>query len=54
MIDSMMIMDDAPALVELMRREEDPALRKDMLEMLTVMDSEEAEEYLFELLENGQ
>ena len=51
-IESMMILDDASGLISLIRQEEDPGLRREMMEMLTVMDSEEADEFLFEMLEN--
>ena len=51
-IESMMIMDDAPGLIALLKQESDPALKRAMVEMLTVMDSDESTKYLFELLEN--
>jgi HEAT repeat protein len=50
-IESMMIMEDAEALIGLMKQESDPELKKEMLRMLTVMDTEESQKYLFELLE---
>lgn len=50
-IESLMISDDVEGLITLLRQEQDPQLKRQMLEMLTVMDSEEADEYLFELLE---
>ena len=52
-IQSMMIMDDADALLGLMKTEQDPELKREMMQMLTIMDSEEANEYLFEMLEKN-
>lgn len=51
-IESMMIMDNAQGLINLLAQETDPRLRRQMIEMLTVMDSPESNEYLFELLES--
>lgn len=51
-IQSMMIMDNVEGLISLMKTESDPELKREMLQMLTVMDSEEADQYLFEMLEN--
>ncbi len=51
-IESMMIMDNTKGLIALLKQETDPELKRNMLEMLSVMDSEEATEFLFELLEN--
>lgn len=50
-IQSMMIMDDAEGLIGLMKTETDPELKREMLELLTIMDSEESDRYLFEMLE---
>lgn len=50
-IQSMMIMDNTQGLIGLLKTETDPELKREMLQMLTLMESEEAEEYLFELLE---
>lgn len=50
-IQSMMIMDDAEGLIRLMKTETDPGLKREMLQMLTTMDSEESDRYLFEMLE---
>ena len=50
-IESMMIMDNVQGLISLMKNETDPELKREMLQMLTIMDSEESDEYLFELLE---
>jgi len=52
-IQSMMIMEDAEALLSLLKTEDDPELKREMMQMLTIMDSEEANEYLFELLEKN-
>jgi len=51
-IQSMMIMDDAEGLINLMRAETDAGLKREMLQLLTIMDSEAANDYLFEMLEN--
>lgn len=51
-IESMMVMDNADVLIGLLKTEKDPELRHTMLEMLLSMDSEESDEYLFELLES--
>jgi HEAT repeat protein len=50
-IQSMMIMENAEGLVELLKAETDPELKREMLQMLTIMDSEESDQYLFEMLE---
>ena len=50
-IESMMIMDNPQGLISLMKNETDPELKREMLQMLTIMDSEESDEYLFQLLE---
>ena len=51
-IQSMMIMDNVEGLMSLMKTETDPELKREMLQMLTMMDSEEADQFLFEMLEN--
>ena len=51
-IQSMMVMDDAEGLISLMRTETDAGLKREMLQLLTIMDSEASDEYLFEMLEN--
>jgi len=51
-IQSMMIMDNSQGLLVLLKQESDPELKREMLQMLTLMDSEESDEYLFEMLEN--
>ena len=50
-IQSMMIMDDAEGLISLMKTETDAELKREMLELLSIMDSEESDRYLFEMLE---
>lgn len=50
-IESLMIMDDAEGLIGLIKVESDPEMKRDMLEMLTAMDAEASDEYLFKLLE---
>lgn len=51
-IQSMMIMENVQGLISLMKSESDPKLKREMLQMLSIMDSEESEQYLFEMLEN--
>ena len=51
-IQSMMIMDDAEGLISLMKTETDAGLKREMLQLLTVMDSDASDDYLFEMLEN--
>ena len=51
-IQSMMIMDHTEGLISLLKMETDPDRKREMLQMLTMMDSEQADEYLFELLED--
>jgi len=51
-IQSMMIMENTQGLIGLLKTETDPELKRKMLQMLTIMDSEASDEYLFELLEN--
>ena len=53
-IQSMMIMDDAEGLIGLMKNETNPELKREILQMLVVMDSEQSDEYLFKMLENRQ
>jgi hypothetical protein len=52
-IQSMMIMEDTEGLMSLMKLETDPELKREMLQMLTLMDSDVSDEYLFELLEKN-
>ncbi len=51
-IEYMMILDDAPGLLGLLKRETNSELKREMLQMLMVIDSEETDQYLFDLLEN--
>lgn len=51
-IESMMITENAQGLVSLLKTETDPELKRQMLQMLTTMDSAESEQYLLEMLEN--
>ncbi len=53
-IQSMMIMDNAKGLIDLMKTETNPELKRAILQMLVVMDSEESDEYLFKMLEDKQ
>ena len=50
-IHSMVILEDTDALLALMKQEDDQGLKREMLQMLTIMGSEEVDEALFELLE---
>jgi len=51
-IEALTVNEDVGNLVSLYRSEDDPQLRRKILESLTVLDSEEADELLFELLES--
>jgi hypothetical protein len=53
-IEAMLIMDNTQGLIGLLKKESDPELKREMLQTLTMMDSEESDDYLFELLENEQ
>jgi len=50
-IQSMMISDNVQGLIGLLKTETDPELKRRIMQMLAHMDSEESDEYLFELLE---
>ena len=52
-IRSMMLMDSPEGLIGMMKAETDPELRREMMQVLTLMDSEEADKHLFELLEKN-
>jgi HEAT repeat protein len=52
-IEAMLIMDSAEGLIGLLKQETDPGLKREMMQMLSHMDSEEADDYLFELLEKN-
>jgi hypothetical protein len=51
-IQSMMIMEDTEGLISLLKVETDPDRKREMLQMLTLMDSEKADAYLFQMLED--
>jgi len=53
-IHSMLILEDPDALVGLMKQESDPVLKREMLQMLVAMDSDDIDEELFQLLEKKQ
>jgi HEAT repeat protein len=53
-IEAMLIMNDAKGLISLMKTESDPGLQREMMQMLSHMDSEAADDYLFELLEKNR
>jgi HEAT repeat protein len=53
-IQSMMIMEDAPGLMGLLNSETNPELKRQMVQLLATMESEVTEEYLFDLLEEDQ
>ena len=53
-IQSMMIMDNAKGLIDLMKTETNPELKREILQNLVAIDSEESDEYLFKMLENKQ
>ena len=46
----MLILEDTGALLALMKEEEDPQLKREMLQMLVMMGSEDVDDELFELL----
>ena len=48
----MMIMDNTEGLIGLLKTETDPELKRELLQTLTLMDSDASDEYLFEMLEN--
>jgi len=48
-----LIMDNTEGLISLLKQESDPDLKREMLQMLSIMDSEKSDEYLFELLEKN-
>lgn len=52
-IESMMIAENSEGLLSLLQQENDPELKRQMVQLLTMMDSDVSDEYLFELLENG-
>jgi tetratricopeptide (TPR) repeat protein len=53
-IHSMLIMEDSDALLALMKQEDDPRLKREMLQVLVVMGSEDIDDELFDMLEDDQ
>lgn len=53
-IQSMLILEDSDALLALMRQEDDAGLKREMLQTLVMMGSDDIDEELFELLESEQ
>lgn len=53
-IHSMLILEDSDALLTLMKQEEDPRLKREMLQILVVMGSDEIDDELFDMLETEQ
>jgi outer membrane protein assembly factor BamD (BamD/ComL family) len=53
-IRSMLILEDSDALLALMKQEEDPRLKREMLQILVVMGSDEIDDELFQMLETEQ
>jgi len=53
-IQSMMLVESPEALISLLKIETDPELKREMLQILSLMDSEESDKYLFEMLEKKQ
>jgi hypothetical protein len=51
-LQALMIRGDARMLLELLRAEQDPGLKKSIIQYLAMLDSPEAEEAIFELLED--
>ncbi len=52
-IEAMVIQDDAEGLISLLRRESDRELKRKIIQALSVIDTEEAQEYLFRAMESG-
>jgi tetratricopeptide (TPR) repeat protein len=50
-IQAMLIMDQAKGLIDLLDMEDDPDRKREILQMLSLMESKEANEYLFRMLE---
>jgi HEAT repeat protein len=49
-VEALFIQDDAHDLIELFRRENDPAMKKSIAEKLAVMDNKEAHDFMIEIL----
>jgi hypothetical protein len=52
-IKALFMQDDAKQLIELLKQEKDPGLKREMLQSLSVMGSEDSDEFFIEIL-NGQ
>ena len=50
MLNAFFVQGNAKALIEVARQEQDPSLKKEAIEKLSVMGSKEATEYFMELL----
>jgi len=50
-VEAYMLQDNTDALINVVRTEQDPRLRRQALETLSLMDSEVAEEFMIEILE---
>lgn len=50
-LEALFVQENARALIEIARGEKDPALRREAVEKLSVMDSPEAQEYMLEILQ---
>jgi hypothetical protein len=48
-IEGLFIQDNAKALIELFRAEKDPAMRREIVQKLGIMDSDEAMDFLAKL-----
>lgn len=53
-IHSMLILEDTDALLALMKKEEDSRLKREMLQILVMMGSDDIDDELFDMLENEQ
>jgi HEAT repeat protein len=53
-LDAMMIAGNTDGLISLLQQETDPQLKQQLLQLLAVMDSDEANEYLFQMLEQDR
>lgn len=50
-LEALFVQDNARALIEIARSEKDPALRREAVEKLSLMDSRESQEYMLEILQ---
>jgi HEAT repeat protein len=51
-LDAMFLSNNAKALIDIAKREKNPALRKEALQKLSIMNDDEALEYMLQILEN--